>query len=42
SNSKMISKSPPRSDGQPAIRFLIGSSTIFIRAKKSDIGCEMI
>ncbi|PNX79974.1 flavonol synthase/flavanone 3-hydroxylase [Trifolium pratense] len=30
-NSKMISKSPPQSVGPPPIRFLIGSSTIYIR-----------
>ncbi|MCI88536.1 hypothetical protein A2U01_0109823, partial [Trifolium medium] len=53
-NSKMISESPPRPVEPPAIRFLIGSSTIYILApnpteldasrcvKKSHIGCEVI
>ncbi|MCI55010.1 hypothetical protein A2U01_0076260 [Trifolium medium] len=49
----MVPEPPPRSAKPPAIRFLIWSSTIYIRApspiasdargcvKKSHIGCEM-
>ncbi|MCI08901.1 hypothetical protein A2U01_0029983, partial [Trifolium medium] len=31
-NSKIVSEPPPRSAEPPAIRFLIGSSAIYIRA----------
>ncbi|PNX94232.1 cyclic nucleotide-gated ion channel 15-like protein [Trifolium pratense] len=37
-NSKMVSERPPRSTGPSAIKFLIGSSTIYIRNEDGHVG----